>query len=152
MTLRDHFARAPYKIHFKRIFKTLLVVQWIRICLLMQGTQVRSLTWEDPTCRRATKPMHHNYWACALEPAPQLLKPMSLQPMLHSKRSHCNEKPAYHDKSISNPRPSAGHNQRKPMCNNKDPVLPKISKQIKIFCKEYIKLNWLCNIQDWSNT
>ena len=22
----------------------------------------------DPTCRRATKPMHHNYWDCALEP------------------------------------------------------------------------------------
>ena len=23
---------------------------------------------EDPTCRWATKPMRHNYWACALEP------------------------------------------------------------------------------------
>ena len=23
---------------------------------------------EDPTCHRATKPLHHNYWACALEP------------------------------------------------------------------------------------
>ena len=35
----------------------ILVAQWIRICLLMQGTRVRSLVWEDPTCRRATKPM-----------------------------------------------------------------------------------------------
>ena len=34
----------------------------------MQGTQVRSLVQEDPTCRRATKPMRHNYWACDLEP------------------------------------------------------------------------------------
>ena len=25
-------------------------------------------TWEDPTCRGATKPVHHNCWACALEP------------------------------------------------------------------------------------
>ena len=42
-----------------------LVAQWLRICLLMQGTQVRALVWEDPTCRRATTPVSHNYWACA---------------------------------------------------------------------------------------
>ena len=33
--------------------------------------QCRRRVWflvpEDPTCLRATKPMHHNYWACALE-------------------------------------------------------------------------------------
>ena len=29
--------------------------------------RIQSLIWEDPTCCRATKPMHHNYWACALE-------------------------------------------------------------------------------------
>ena len=23
--------------------------------------------WEDPTCCGATKPMNHNYWACALQ-------------------------------------------------------------------------------------
>ena len=34
----------------------------------MQGTQVWSLVWEDPTCRRPTKPVRHNYWAHALEP------------------------------------------------------------------------------------
>ena len=34
----------------------------------MQGTQVPSLVGEDPTCRRATKPVPRNYWACALEP------------------------------------------------------------------------------------
>ena len=38
-----------------------LVVQWLRIYLPMQGTQVRALVREDPTCRRATKPVHHNY-------------------------------------------------------------------------------------------
>ena len=49
----------------------------------MQGTWVQTLVREDPARRRATKPMHHNYWACALEPAyhnywahvPQLLSP-----------------------------------------------------------------------------
>ena len=33
-----------------------LVAQWLRICLPMQGTRVRALVWEDPTCRRATGP------------------------------------------------------------------------------------------------
>ena len=68
----------------------------------MQGTRVLALGREDPTCRGATKPMRHNYWACALEPVshnywacvPQLLKPARLEPMLH-KRSHRNEKPAH---------------------------------------------------------
>ena len=34
--------------------ETALVVQWIGICLPMQGTQVRSLVWEDSTCYGAT--------------------------------------------------------------------------------------------------
>ena len=46
-----------------------LVGQWLRIRLPMQGTRVRSLVREDPTCHGATKPMRHNYGACALEPA-----------------------------------------------------------------------------------
>ena len=40
---------------------TSLVAQWLRIRLSMQGTRVRALVWEDPTCRRATKSMRHNY-------------------------------------------------------------------------------------------
>ena len=83
---------------------TSLMAQWVRIRLPMQGTRVRALVWEDPTCRGATKPVCRNYWACALEPAshnywahvPQLLKPA---PGAHApnKRSHCNEKPAHHN-------------------------------------------------------
>ena len=42
-----------------------LVAQWLRICLpmqgTMQGTRVRALVREDPTCRGATKLVHHNY-------------------------------------------------------------------------------------------
>ena len=34
----------------------------------MQGTQLRPLVQEDPTCPGATKPVRHNYWACTLEP------------------------------------------------------------------------------------
>ena len=82
-------------------FKNWVVAQWLRIHLPRQGTRVRALVQEDPTCRGATKPVHHNYWACALEPAshsywahvPQLLKPAHLEPLLQHKRSHRNEKP-----------------------------------------------------------
>ena len=42
-----------------------LVAQWLGICLPMQGTRVRALVWEDPTCRGATRPVSHNYWTCA---------------------------------------------------------------------------------------
>ena len=74
----------------KKSTGTSLVAQWLTIRLPTQGTRVRSLVREDPTCRRATKPVHHNYWACTLEPAshnhwahvPQLLKPTCLEPML----------------------------------------------------------------------
>ena len=65
------------------VFRASLVVQWLRIRLPMRGTRVRAPVREDPTCRGATKPVHHNYWACSLEPAchncwarkPQLLSP-----------------------------------------------------------------------------
>ena len=33
-----------------------LVAQWLRVCLPMQGTRVRALVWEDPTCRGVTRP------------------------------------------------------------------------------------------------
>ena len=33
--------------------------------------------------------------------APQLLKPMSLQPMLHNKRTHYSEKPTYTIKALA---------------------------------------------------
>ena len=49
------------KFAFKQIIGASLVVQWLRICLPMQGTRVRALVWEDPTCRGATKPVSHNY-------------------------------------------------------------------------------------------
>ena len=73
--------------------------------LLMRGARVQALVREDPTCHGATKPMRHNYWACALEPVshnywahvPQLLQPALLEPVLCNKRSHLNEKPAHHN-------------------------------------------------------
>ena len=68
-----------------------LVAWWLRIRLPTQGTRVRALVWEAPTCRGATKPTNHNYRAHM----PQLLKATRLEPVLCHKRSHRNEKPAH---------------------------------------------------------
>ena len=70
---------------------TSLVVQWVGICLPMQGSWVPSLVWENPTCLEATKQVSSNYWAYLL----QLLKPACLEPLLDNVRSHCNEKPGH---------------------------------------------------------
>ena len=58
---------SPHELLLIRTSGASLVAQWLRISLPMQGTRVRALVQEDPTCRGATKPMSHNYWACALE-------------------------------------------------------------------------------------
>ena len=47
--------------YLKTLLGTSLVVQWLRIRLPIQGTQVRALVQEDPACRRAAKPVCHNY-------------------------------------------------------------------------------------------
>ena len=48
-------------------------LHWLRICLPMQKTLVWSMVQEDPTCRRATKPMHQNFWS------PSTLRACTLQ-------------------------------------------------------------------------
>ena len=59
----------------------------------------RSLNLEDPSCQRTTKPTHHNYWACALEPGNcNYWSPHALKPMICNKRNHLNETPVYHNK------------------------------------------------------
>ena len=47
--------------HKNQILRTSLVVQWLRIRLPMQETQVRALVREDPTYHGATKLGSHNY-------------------------------------------------------------------------------------------
>ena len=77
------------KTHRSRDFETIeewtsLVLQWIGIHLPVQGTWVRSLVWEDPTCSRATKPVRqttgaHAPWSRTLTlsiPCAALLKPV----------------------------------------------------------------------------
>ena len=54
----DIFLSTPF---IKTLVGASLVAQWLRICLLMQGTRVRALVWEDPTCHGAAGPVSHNY-------------------------------------------------------------------------------------------
>ena len=69
------------------------------------GDTGSSPVWEDPACRGATKPVHHNYWACALEPAShnfwsprstttEACAPRACAPQ---QEKHCNEKPSHHN-------------------------------------------------------
>ena len=48
---------------YKVIVGTSLLVQRLRICLPVQGTQVWSLVWEDSTCCGAAKSMCRHYCA-----------------------------------------------------------------------------------------
>ena len=78
------------------------MVQWLGIRLPMQGTWVRSLVWEDPTCCRTAKLMCLNYWAHVLESdSHSCWSPRALQPVFHNKRSHHGEKPVHHDEKKS---------------------------------------------------
>ena len=50
-----------------QLIPTFLVIQYLRIHLSMQGTGSIPSLWKFHM-RKATKPVHRNYWACALEP------------------------------------------------------------------------------------
>ena len=83
----------------------------------MQGTRVPSLVQENSTCHGATKSQGCNYWS-----------PHAIEPVLHKKRSHRNEKPKHCNWRVV----PARHNQRKPECSNKDPVQRKKKRLKKI--------------------
>ena len=129
---------------------TSLVAQWFGIRLPVQGTWVRALVWEDPTCRGATKPVRHNYWACALGP------------MSHnywSPRATTTETPAPGARALQREKPQQWGaripNWRKPMCSNKDPTQPKINnksiyflKKDSLWIKQHVN-NWLQSHMIW---
>ena len=120
--------------------RTSLVVQWLRIRLPMQGPWVRALVREDPTCCRATKPVHHNYWACALEPVshnywacvPQLLSPCATTTEAHVSIAHALQQekpPQWEAHALQRRAAPARRNKRKPACSNEDPTQPKEKKK-----------------------
>ena len=76
------------KVSQKTPTRALLVVQWLRIYLEMQGTPVQSLVQEDPTCCGTTKPKGHHYWAHA----PQQEKPLQWE----ARTSSLENSPCHH--------------------------------------------------------
>ena len=73
------------------------MVEWLRIHLPMQETQVQPLVWEDPTA------------AEQLSSRATSMEARAPEPMLRSKRSHYSEKPTPHNRVAP-----AHPNDRKP--------------------------------------
>ena len=61
----------------------------MRICLPIQGTRVRALVWEDPTCRGAAGPVT------------TITEPAHLESVLRNKRGRDSERPAHRDEEWS---------------------------------------------------
>ena len=111
-----HTYTMEYYLAIKKNAGASLVAQWLRICLPMQGTRVRALVWEDPTCHGATGPVSHNYWACASGAcAPQQERPWQWE----ARTLRWRVAPAHRD-------------WRKPSHRNEHPTQPKINKLIII--------------------
>ena len=113
-------------------FGTSLLAQWLKIRLPMQGTQVRALLWEDPTCHGATKLVRQNYWACTLEPASDnYWSPRATTTEAHVPRAGAQqqENPPQWEARIPQRREApARRNEGKPTHSNEDPTQPKINK------------------------
>ena len=108
-----------------------LVAQWLRIRLPVKSTQVWALVQEDPTCRGAAKPMHHNYWACV----PQLLSPCATttEACVPRARAPQQEKPRQWESSALQRRVApARRNQRKACAQQQRPNATKNKINLKI--------------------
>ena len=113
---------------------TSLVVQWLRICLPIQGTQVQFLIQEDPAHHGATKHVHPNYWARTLEHASHNY----MKPTCPRASTPQPEKPPKWEVHAPQWRIDPAHcNKRKPRSSNEDPVRPKINTKINFNLKEH---------------
>ena len=121
--------------HHIEIVGTSLVAQWLRILLAMQGVQVQALVQEYPTCRGATKPVCHNYWARAT--ATEVFVSRACAPQ--------QEKPLQWEARVTQWWVAATHRKyRKPVHSNEDPTQPKINKLNKqIYLKNFRHAVWV---------
>ena len=106
----------------------------------MQGTQVQALVREDPTCRGATKPVCHNYWACALELANHnYWSPRAYSPCSATREATATRSP--HTATKSSPRSlqleKACPQQRRPKADKNK--INKINKLKKKKRKHHVK-------------
>ena len=69
------------------MFKEIMGLPWLRTCLPMQGTQVRSMKFLHAVRQ--------------LAPCAATTEPMCLEPMLCNKKSHHNEKPMHRNYGVA---------------------------------------------------
>ena len=65
------------------------MVQWVRTCLPGQGTQVRSLIGEDPTCRGAAESMYTSTEPCSKAGDTQQARPLAATAEARASRGVC---------------------------------------------------------------
>ena len=99
------------------------MVQWLRIRLPMQGTQVRSLVQEDPTCRGTTEaPVPQLLSPCSRTWEPQLLQPTHPRALAAQQKSLQEEALVWRlERSPCLPRLEKAR-------SNEDPAQPKTNK------------------------
>ena len=92
--------------------RTSLKLQRLRTHLPIRDTWVQSLIWDDPICPGAAKPLNHNSGSTPEQVslnyrahAPQLLKPVCLQPIHRNKRSHLKNREGERERSHCNEKP-----------------------------------------------
>ena len=118
-----------YKPVCERHFPGSLGAPWWRIHLPRQEIWVQSLIWEDPTCRRATKPVHHSYEPVLWSPgvtatdlhaaASDACMPWSCAPQ---KGSHCHQRLSQRlERSPRSPQPEKSSDI------NKEQAQPKVT-------------------------
>ena len=86
------------------------MAQWLRIRLSMQGTRVRALVREDPTCHGATNPVCSqllNLHSRACEP--QLLSPRATTTEAHAPRAGAPQREATAMRSPHTAKKSSHH-------------------------------------------
>ena len=95
----------------------------------LMATRVGSLVQDDPTCLRATKPMLHNYWACALgAQEPQLLSTGAATAEAHTPRACVpqQEKLLWCEAcALQLESSSCSLQLKKSLCSNEDPASQK---------------------------
>ena len=107
------------------------------------------MIWEDPTCHGATKPVHHNYRGCVLEPGSHSYRAhviQLLQPVHHRDRALQREAIARRSlHTTAREQPSLATTREKP------PAQPKINKHffklIFIFGSVSFFLLWVAFLQ-----
>ena len=104
-----------------KLFRASLMAQWWRGTTREAHANAGDTSLISCPGRSHIQLSLYNYWACTLDPRNcNYWKPHTLEPVLHNKRSHQNEKPVLCNES----RPCSPQLEKSP-CGSEDPGEPK---------------------------